>query len=79
MRAESGCELQVAGEVVIDPGQVNSSTPILGMVALRKGWHPIRLRFLEYGYNDGLTLRWSGPGVSDGEITPEMLGHLPQE
>lgn len=79
MRAESGSELQVAGEVVVDPGRVNSSTPVLGTVALKKGWHPIRLRFLEYGYNDGLTLRWSGPGVSDGEITPKMLSHLPEE
>ena len=78
MRAESGSELQVAGEVVIDSARVNSANAIAGMVALRQGWHPIRLRFIEYGYNDGLSLTWSGPGVNKSPVTAEQLGHLPQ-
>jgi hypothetical protein len=78
MRAESGSELRVAGDVVIDPRRVSSANTTTGMVALRKGWHPIRLRFIEYEYNDGLSLTWSGPGVDKTPIAPEQLGHLPQ-
>ena len=77
MRAESGSELRVAGEVVIDSRRVSSGKSVTGMVALRQGWHPIRLRFMEYGFNDGLALTWSGPGVDRTQITPEQLGHLP--
>ncbi len=76
MRAEAGSELRVAGDVVVDSRRVNSANSVQGMVALRKGWHPIRLRFLEYGYNDGLSLSWSGPGMAKSPITPEQLAHL---
>ena len=76
MRAESGSELRVAGDVVIDSRRVNSATAVTGVVALRQGWHPIRLRFLEYGYNDGLTLTWSGPAFERAAITADQLGHL---
>ena len=79
MRAEAGSELRVAGEVVVDSRQVNSASSVTGVVALRRGWHPIRLRFLEYGYNDGLTLRWSGPGVEKAEIAADQFGHLAGE
>ena len=78
MRAESGSELRVAGEIVIDSRRVSSANSTAGVVALRQGWHPIRLRFIEYGYNDGLSLTWSGPGVDKAQIAPEQLGHLPQ-
>ena len=76
MRAESGSELRVTGDVVIDSRRVNSATPVTGVVALRQGWHPIRLRFLEYGYNDGLTLKWSGPSFERAAISADQLGHL---
>ena len=78
MRAESGSELRLADEVVIDSRRVNSANAVTGMVALRRGWHSIRLRFLEYGYNDGLTLNWSGPGVDKAPLAPEQLAHLPE-
>ncbi len=77
MRAESGSELRIAGEVVVDSRRVSSADSVTGMVALRKGWHPIRLRFLEYGHNDGLALTWSGPGVNKAQIEPNQLAHLP--
>ena len=79
MRAEAGSELRVAGEVVVDARRVSSANSATGVVALRSGWHPIRLRFMEYGYNDGLTLTWSGPGVERAKIAAEQLGHLPPE
>ncbi len=78
MHAESGSELRVAGDVVIDSRRANSSNAVTGMVALRRGWHPIRLRFIEYGYHDGLALAWSGPGVKKARIAPDQLGHLPE-
>jgi len=78
LRAESGSELRVAGEVVVDSRRVNSGDPVTGMAALRRGWHPIRLRFVEYGYNDGLRLTWSGPGVEKSQIAPDQLAHLPE-
>ncbi|NQT12762.1 MAG: DUF4838 domain-containing protein, partial [Planctomycetes bacterium] len=76
MRAEAGSELRVAGEVVVDAHRANSAKSVPGMVAMRRGWHPIRLRFLEYGYNDGLQLTWSGPGVDKATIDADQLGRL---
>ena len=76
VRAESGSELRVAGEIVVDSKRVTSSHSVLGHVALRKGWHPIRLRFREYAYNDGLDLKWAGPGTVPTTLAPEQLGHV---
>ena len=59
------------------PSQGWSAHGVSGRVALRKGWHPIRLRFLEYGHNDGLVLKWEGPGQALSLVTPEQLGHVP--
>ena len=78
MKAESGSELRVAGDVIVDPKRATSSHRVRGHVALRKGWHPIRLRFREHQYNDGLVLRWDGPGVSMAPVSPDQLGHLPR-
>ena len=78
VRAESGSELRVAGDLVIDSRSVNSGNSVRGMVALRRGWHPIQLRFMEYRHNDGLALSWSGPGVDKAPIAPDQLGHLPK-
>ena len=78
MRTESGSELRVAGDLVVDSRRVNSGNSVRGMVALRRGWHPIRLRFMEHGHNDGLALSWSGPGVDKAQIAPAQLGHLPK-
>jgi hexosaminidase len=79
MRAESGSELRIAGEVVVDSQRVNSANSVTGAVALRQGWHPIRLRFLEYGHNDGLSLTWSGPSAKQKEIATDQLGHRVQQ
>lgn len=78
MRAEGGSELRVAGEVLVDARRATSSHRVRGHVALRKGWHPIRLRFREYQYNDGLDLKWDGPGTTVADLSPDQLGHLSQ-
>lgn len=75
LKAERGSELQVAGETIVDSTRATSSHPVLGHVALRKGWHPIQLRFREHAYNDGLVLKWAGPGTALRELAPEQVGH----
>ena len=77
MRAESGSELRIAGETVIDSARVTSTHAVPGRIALCKGWHSIRLRFLEYGFNNGLTLRWEGPGQTLSQLAGARLGHIP--
>ena len=76
MKAESGSDLRVAGETVIDPKRSTSSHSVRGHVALRQGWHPIALRFREHSYNDGLVLKWQGPGVDVTRMAPGHLGHV---
>jgi len=78
LRAEGGSELRVAGETIIDSKRATSSHSVRGHVALRKGWHPIRLRFREHQHNDGLDLKWDGPSVNMAHVSPEQLGHLPK-
>ena len=76
LKAESGSYLHVAGEAVIDSKRAASSHSVQGHVALRAGWHPIRLRFREYSYNDGLNLTWEVPNQKRTKILPKQFGHL---
>jgi len=75
MRAESGSELRIAGETIIDSRRSASTHSIPGHIALRRGWHPLHLRFIEYGHNDGLVLDWEGPGQTRTPVGAEQLGH----
>jgi len=77
LRAEGGSDLHVAGESVIDSKRSTSVHSVRGHVALRAGWHPIRLRFREHAYNDGLSIKWEGPGFGLSAIAPANLGHVP--
>lgn len=77
MKAEGGSDLRVAGETVIDAKRCTSSHSVQGHVALRRGWHPIAVRFREHAYNDGLILKWQGPGIDTTSIAPAHLGHVP--
>jgi hypothetical protein len=78
LRAEGGSYLQIAGDTVVDASRTTAVHPVLGYIALRQGWHPIRLRFREHAYNDGLYLTWEGPGLERTEILPDRLAHLPE-
>ena len=77
LKAERGSELRVAGDVLIDSKRTSSAHLVRGHVALRKGWHPIRLRFREHQHNDGLVLKWDGPSAKMASPSPDQLGHLP--
>ncbi|MBT3377201.1 MAG: DUF4838 domain-containing protein [Lentisphaerae bacterium] len=75
-RAEGGSELRVAGETIVDARRAGAAHAVQGHVGLRKGWHPLWVRFREFGYNDGLDLRWSGPGTAVSKLAPGQLGHI---
>jgi hypothetical protein len=73
LRAEGGSYLQVGGEMVVDGSRTTAVHQVQGHVALRQGWHPIRVRFREHAFNDGLDLTWEGPGMEKTVIRPESL------
>ena len=48
-----------------------------GRIALKRGCHPIRVRYCRTTGEYGLLVRWSGPGLSKAVIPADALAHAP--
>ncbi|MFH1160442.1 MAG: beta-L-arabinofuranosidase domain-containing protein [bacterium] len=57
-------------EVVINDG-LHEMTERMGQTAVRKGLHPIKIQFFDYGGDEGLELYISGPGIPKQRIPKE--------
>jgi hypothetical protein len=75
MRSDDASALYVHDALVVDHGDGASWEWWDGRLALCAGWHPLRIEFLQIDGEDRLQLRWSGPGIPEGNIPAAVLGH----
>lgn len=72
-RSDDGSTLDVAGQRVVDNGGYHAPRTASGRITLARGFHPLRLRFIQGSGSYSLSVLWTPPGGSESAIPPGML------
>ena len=72
-RSDDGSTLDVGGQRVVDNGGYHAPRTASGRIVLGRGFHPIRLRFIQGSGSYALNVRWTPPGLTESAIPPAML------
>ena len=72
--SNDGSRLTLSGKVLDNDG-LHSLREQFMHVALRKGYHPIRVEYFQAGGSKGLYLRYDGPGITNRPIPPSAFYH----
>ena len=75
LKSDDGSRLILHDTVVVDNDGSHSARVRRGRIALAAGLHPLRIEYFEDYMGQELSLRWTGPGVTDEPVPPEALGH----
>jgi hypothetical protein len=68
----------VADQLVVNNGGVHGATQVQGQIALTRGVHPVRLRYLQAGGHYTLSLLWARQGEGLQPIPPDLLSPSPR-
>jgi hexosaminidase len=79
LSSDDGSRLEIGGRVVVDHDGYHSESVKTGQVGLRRGWHPISVRYFQGGGGMALRLEVEGPGVSKRDVPAHWLAHRPDE
>ena len=79
LSSDDGSRLEIGGRVVVDHDGYHSQSVKTGQVGLRRGWHPISVRYFQGGGGMALGLEVEGPGVSRRDVPAHWLAHRPDE
>jgi S1-C subfamily serine protease len=75
LASDDGSRLYVGKTLVVDHDGLHGLDEKRGIVRLRAGKHRIRVEFFEAGGDEGLTLRYEGPGLRKRPIPAKALFH----
>lgn len=73
LEADDGAVLWIGDEVVVDNDGLHSAQSLTGVVPLRKGFHHLRLKFIQGGGDLALNLRWGIKGTGLRRISGSEL------
>ena len=73
--SDDGSKLYIGDHLVVDNDDFHAMKERSGQIALAAGWHPITVTFFEGTINEGLIVRYQGPGVLKQEIPASRLFH----
>ena len=73
--SDDGSALYLGEEKVIDLDGLHGNGEIPRQLALRAGYHPIRVEYFQAGGDEALDLTIEGPGLALQSVPAEMLGH----
>jgi alpha-L-fucosidase len=71
--SDDGSRLYIGGELVVDNDGLHGMLEKSGVVALAKGFHPIRVTFFEKTGSDDLKVSYKGPGFDKQAIPDSVL------
>ncbi|MAU71199.1 MAG: hypothetical protein CML04_03810 [Pseudozobellia sp.] len=74
LRSDDGSKLYINKELVVDNSGSHSAETKKGLVALKKGFHPIQIDYFEDFLGEELQLEYSGPTI---ERSPASLWYRP--
>ncbi|MBI5021570.1 MAG: alpha-L-fucosidase [Ignavibacteriales bacterium] len=71
--SDDGSRLYIGSELVVDNDGLHGMSEKSGVVALAKGFHPIRVTFFEKTGSDDLKVSYKGPGLNKQVIPDSVL------
>jgi alpha-L-fucosidase len=71
--SDDGSRLYIGGELVVDNDGLHGMLEKSGVIALAKGFHPIRVTFFEKTGSDDLKVSYKGPGLDKQSIPDSVL------
>lgn len=74
-KSDDGSLLYINNKLVVDNGGNHAAVLRSGMVALKKGWHPITVKFHQGGGGSELTVKFKSPSNEEKVLTNEFLGY----
>lgn len=73
--SDDGSELYINGNKIVDNDGVHGDSEKNGTLALKAGYHTIRVRYFEGNYGESLNVSWEGPSIKKGIIEAQYLFH----
>lgn len=70
LTSDDGSRLYIGGREIIDNDGLHGMVEKSGSVELAAGSHPLVVTYFDNGGDDGLILRWSGPGIRGKQPIP---------
>ncbi len=77
LKSNDGSRLYIQGEELIENDANHGAVEEPGSVALKAGYHPIMVKYMQCGGSKSLLVSWSGPGIKKQEIQENALFHQP--
>ena len=75
LHSDDGAKLFLDNQLVVDNDGSHSARTRSGVIALKKGKHPIRIAYFEDFLGEVLRLYWEGPDLSREEIPTDRFSH----
>jgi predicted alpha-1,2-mannosidase len=73
LKSNDGSRLYIHGEELIENDANHGAVEEPGSIALKAGYHPILVKYMQCGGGKSLLVSWSGPGMEKHEIQPKEL------
>jgi hypothetical protein len=73
IKSNDGSRLYIHGEELIENDANHGAVEEPGSIALKAGFHPIMVKYMQCGGGKSLLVRWSGQGMEKHEIQPKEL------
>lgn len=75
VKSNDGSKLLIGDQVVVDNDGLHAMQEASGVVALKKGLHPITILYFDAGGEQGLAVAYDGPGIKKQAIPAKALFH----
>ncbi len=72
-RSNDGSQVFIGDTLVVDNGGLHTMRGESGFIALRKGYHPLRVTYFQSGAMYGLEFSYAGPGIEMQEVPGSVL------
>ena len=73
--SNDGSMVYIGDTLVVDNGGLHSALGQSGFIALKKGYHPLRVTYFESGGTEVLEFYYAGPGIDRTVVPAEALWH----
>lgn len=73
LKSNDGSRLYIHGEELIENDANHGAVEEPGSIALKAGFHPIIVKYMQCGGGKSLLVSWSGPGMAKHEIQKKEL------
>ena len=75
LTSDDGSTLWIGDELLVDNGGFHSPRTVAGSIALKAGWHPIYIGYIQARGARVLSLEYRGPGIARCPVPGSALCH----